>query len=413
MNFTNTRYYEILGVTHDASVESINKARDRLMYGNADDRAPSFQMPEIIEAYGVLVDPDKRKEYDKYLAQNENSISDIIIEEPRINEQTPIVEVPDNTNTIEEATNDNVDIIQNDIVIEEPEVTVVRGNPQQQTINNLNRAAKFTEVNEKFKDMSFEYKLKALGKKVGGAIVVFAAGPATWAVVGGILIAKNKRKYKIHKNNKAKKMTPTQTEELREFQEYENNLNKQIDKLLAEPHNNYRLEINKKKYEAQIELLKKQLSLRSNRPLKGKIDMFFNKLQVMQAASQLQSAAKNLERVSKKIDDYDNDKTPRLSRLNKQLIDNAEELNNQQTAHLRTSAVTKLQVSQNKLLHKRNEIGTTMKHRIVRSGKFYDGIIKAKDFVKSRGYAFSSLENIDERVNEIQSDVENIQARTR
>jgi molecular chaperone DnaJ len=70
---TKRDYYEILGVSRDASTEDIKKAYRRLVMQYHPDRVPpekkkeaEEKFKEISEAYAVLTDPQKRSLYDQY-----------------------------------------------------------------------------------------------------------------------------------------------------------------------------------------------------------------------------------------------------------------------------------------------------------------------------------------------------------
>ena len=64
-------YYEVLGVTRQASAEDLKKAYRRLALQyhpdkNPGDRAAEERFKEAAEAYAILSDPDKRARYDRY-----------------------------------------------------------------------------------------------------------------------------------------------------------------------------------------------------------------------------------------------------------------------------------------------------------------------------------------------------------
>ena len=64
-------YYEVLGVSKEASAEEIKKAYRQLgkKYHpdvNPGDEEAEEKFKEVGEAYAVLSDPDKRRQYDQY-----------------------------------------------------------------------------------------------------------------------------------------------------------------------------------------------------------------------------------------------------------------------------------------------------------------------------------------------------------
>jgi molecular chaperone DnaJ len=73
-------HYDVLGIQKDASESVIKKAYREMSFKNHPDRNPSpeasVKMREINEAYEVLSDPQKRKQYDT--GSNGNPLEDII-----------------------------------------------------------------------------------------------------------------------------------------------------------------------------------------------------------------------------------------------------------------------------------------------------------------------------------------------
>lgn len=69
-------WYEVLGVAHDASAEELKEARARLVHHWHPDKNRSpyarARTIEVLEAYSVLSDPDRRKSYDELLLAGED-----------------------------------------------------------------------------------------------------------------------------------------------------------------------------------------------------------------------------------------------------------------------------------------------------------------------------------------------------
>ena len=451
-------YYKILGVTQDASLSNIIKAKDRLKFGNEDDRAPFSMWKQIDEAYEVLSNFDKRKEYDEFLKQNnefvssartssefeaelerrntsENTISNnnvteslnteeilnqnvnTTVEEENVQEERTFENVSENDvsnqnveetisempqeNVEEEKTEEELPIENTENVQEEsPEENIdnselnnSNGNVQEEENTNENVQEVNSDVNQNSNSQS-----QSLENSAQQRIVIERAHDFT--EINSKLKNKitNCGMLKLQKNNNMITVKPQTLDELKAFEEYQQKFNNEVNTLLTVPLNNYRLEINKKKYETQIELLKKILEIRSNRNVKGKFDLFLHKAQVMSIVNQINSANKNLERVNQKIEEYEQNNKPKLAMLNEELMETAKQLNQQKEEPIKNIKFKNLEVKYSKLLYKRDLKGTRIKSRVIREGKFYDSIVKAKDFVKSRAYYFVSSDEIDEEV---------------
>ena len=63
----NNEYYNLLGVNKNSSQDDIKKAYRKLVKEHHPDRGGNEEtFKKVSEAYGVLSDPQKRKQYDRY-----------------------------------------------------------------------------------------------------------------------------------------------------------------------------------------------------------------------------------------------------------------------------------------------------------------------------------------------------------
>lgn len=76
-------YYEVLGLKHSASSARIEQAYKNMAlryhpqnYLGSDTKANETRFAHLSEAYQVLSDPDKRREYDEYLKKNKDKFRD-------------------------------------------------------------------------------------------------------------------------------------------------------------------------------------------------------------------------------------------------------------------------------------------------------------------------------------------------
>ena len=312
-------------------------------------------------------------------------VEEPVVEEPVVEE--PVVEESknDDSKTYEEIYQSNLDNVRNE--------TMFKTEPK--------------------KEKTEESKFKKIGKYVGGTLVGFAVmGPI--GAVGVALWMKNHNKKKLQKGEKSKKIKKVTTEEIEIIEQYNKILDKEINRLLSEPHNSYRLEICRAKYENQVNLLAKLLELKINtKPSKGIIKY---KFEIMSLKNQLDTARKNLSSIKERIAEYDETKRNRLNELNIQLDQTNQkiakakaqaEFIRQEKAKQGEETQDEIQnsrsisnVKQINLERIRNKKANIVKFAVQKTGAFYDKMLYAKDFVKSLVGAFKSSEDIDALANE-------------
>ena len=336
-------YYDILGVEKNASLESIMRAKDRLKFGSGDDKAPFSMWPIIDEAYSVLSNFEERKKYDEKLERG-----------------LPLTANP------------------------EPPKMSGTGLPS----NNSSKKK------EEEYDLNYVSKFKPITSPnyAGGAIIGFTFGGLIGAIVVPVCM-KLHNKAKLNKNQSPKKVTKISTVEMNLIENYNETLDAEINKLLSEPHNNYKLEINKLKYTKQQELLERLLQVKLNKEPK-RFELLLHKLDVVSTKMQLETTKKNYDAIIKKIEKYE--KEQRLSNLNKKIIKVNQEIKSREGE--KSFGFRRLNAYQSRLLKKRDRKATDLKFLIVKSGKAYDSFLKAKDFVISLPYMVKSSEKIDEFV---------------
>lgn len=379
--YKNQSYYDVLGVKEDASIESIEKAKERLKFGDPDDRAPFSMWDKIDEAYVVLSTPEKRREYDKKLEEDKNIYS--------------------NSNHGTSSSSDNNSGEGTDLPPEEDEDEKNKGKNTDDDNTNVNEDTEEKEYDLRFisefkpkekevKQKASDSKFKTVAKYAGGVLVGnLVAGP-----IGAVAVTiwmKKHKKVSLQKDKNPKKITKISTSEMSEIEKYNQTLNNEINRLLSEPHNNYKLEINRIKYENQIVLLENLLDIKLSKKVK-KTEILKQKIDVVSTKMQLETAKKNLANIQSKIKEYE--KEQGLSKVNKELIEVNQQLAEQKDN--KSFSLRKLEAYQTRLLNKRDARAKGIKTVVVKSGKVYDSFLKAKDFVKSLPYMFKSAEKLDE-----------------
>ena len=339
MNNKFKNYYKILGISQNASSNSIeNAARREMEYANP------TQRDLIREAASVLLNNELRARYDEIynenvaaverLKQNAVTQSDFLAvssmanriksleeeikekevptpEEPAPQEPAPQEPTPDEP-TIEEPT-------PQEPTPEEP--TIEEPTPEEPTPEETeNIESKEQEKKEKskldtsigdgfaqnlgFDDETLEQDalIKAANRKkiinnsliIGGSTVLF--GPIGTLV--STLILKKKGKLKLQKLASKGKIKELKTLESKIIEAENKKLDEEIDELLKSPlsdnQSRYKLELAKKRYENQVDLLQKRIEFKKNEKSKlgGKA---YNRLHVLALETRFAAAIKSLE----------------------------------------------------------------------------------------------------------------------
>ncbi|MBQ2946442.1 MAG: hypothetical protein IJE04_01135 [Bacilli bacterium] len=271
--YKNQSYYDILGVTEDATLESIEKAKNRLKFGDAEDRAPFNMWDKIDEAYKVLTNREARSEYDKKLEMERKNISSF----------SPI----------------SSDHVFEDIYS-----------------NKNHESSSILSSSEEVMESDIIPKLKKAGKNL-----VLAIPTAVLATITIIKELNPENDYVVEKSTTEKEIKEPQTEDSRLEEFYRKKIEEQINQKMNEYHYNYDLQIEKVRLENRIELLKQKISQKENQVVK-KLGLLKYKLELTSLKNQLEAFYRCLEKVEEKINEVNNNRNKqKLTRMNDKLFD--------------------------------------------------------------------------------------------
>lgn len=403
-------YYKVLGVTYDASQSSIERAYMRQLPTYM---SPVNRLDELNEAYRVLHDVSRRTEYDNELKKrlNERDIAlgnatsaveynSVLSTYPHVSPMRPVEPVKNSKNADPAESEQPED----DLEKEDPAKSVkpaydpekVDTSTPVDSMDNLEKVDPVTPADpakdpakdpekKDSKKPSNEYKPedefdkiqkeRMSDKKykvvktaavtgaavatgffmlaVGGIVVAVAAG----AVFGGFItskIAKKIRKYSLKKDKRVKKISKIKTKETSLIEESNKRLEEQIDKLLSEPHNSYKLEASKIRYANEIELLKARIELkRTQKVKKGQLTKY--KLELAALDMQLERANRNLKDIEQKISSYDKEENG-LKRINDEIVKVQDKLDSiDPKDNKRAVSIKKLEIRKSALEKKQNK----------------------------------------------------------
>ena len=477
MNNEMKDYYKILGITPDASLENIRKARERELGQNWSN--PMGRV-EIERAYSILSNPESRKEYDEMLKQalseaelakrnartnsefeqvnrdfdfyvdtdqleqeqiiaseenivhqaeeteveevqaGETEAEEVQIEETEVEEvqaeETEAEEVQ-TEETEEKKENQMEDIYSSSdhkihSLLEEPEEAKEEIKEKTVTSEETKEtpvASEETKEVEEIKEEQEEYIIpiqqkdrENTGKKeltklqkgliIGGSVAILG--------LPGLLVASlalkklTGKSLKLHKN-KHKKISDIKTQEAKLIEEYNKILEEQINTLLAQPHNNYNLQISKIRYENQIELLKKRIELKLNENVKRGSYLKY-KVECVALKNQLERAVERLKKINSKIKEYGENQKPKnriLNFTNENLYEVDAEL--KQAEEEKRFSIKKLNIKKENWLKRRDFAARRLKTTRNFVGKIQDGAIKAFDCARSVKGVFLPSEELN------------------
>lgn len=370
-------YYDILGIKKDASLENIQKAKDKLKFGGPDDKAPFSMWAKIDEAYEVLSDREKRREYDRKLEEETIDYSTSKLQSEFASLQSMIkenkekiveTEVKDDQlsktslmsaqseNELSKEKNDHEQLekikleenqsVQTDLTnTQSEEVTDMIDYNNQILTSNSKSQYVIDQLSKKAEETFTVANLKRFGKNIVLAI-------PTAVLATGIIIKElsKKNNYSLQEDSAEKTITEIKTPEMELEEEYRKKLSEKIEKKLNEYHTNYDLQIDKLRYENYIELLQKKIELKEQESVKkGKITIY--KLQLTALKRQLEVFREELDKVNSKI--QQKQKHQNLSRLYRSLnLVNKKIAKNTQSDIKKTIAIKNLQVKKDKLTDK-------------------------------------------------------------
>ena len=326
-------YYEILGVSHDASSENIRKACDRLKFV---ERVPFDEWKIIDKAFDVLYHSDSRKAYDEELKQKEESrffvsgTDDIGVEEkeetsivePQVEPETLIEKPVEETKTKEEVVEQQEQDEEKQV---QPQEEIKEEQKEPQPVVNTPPIPTFAEPiigtttyqKKSLKNQIFDGLGQKERKFVMGSLIATGAcftliGPL--GIVAGVIPAaylgfkklKDKfRKMKLTYKSYTGDITAIGTLESEEIKRYNDITAKQIYKLLKEKNNLTEIKILQKRFENSIKLLRKQIEFK--KMIRCSKEGYASvRLAIASLTMQLQNSIRTLDYINAQIALYEN-----------------------------------------------------------------------------------------------------------